>query len=278
MPELTGTFLAELNRHPRDSRITFLEEGHKYTIDGDDTSYTSVTTLIHRFFPHFNADLVISKITSNPKSVYFGMDSQEVKNQWNHATELGSQLHEQIEVFFDQLAQFDTTFLHLCAPSVEFGYFLDFYRDCVVGKLKPFRTEMYIFDEDIRVCGSIDMLFCDPDNRNVYIYDWKRCKDIKKSNPFEKGLRCLSHLDNCNFNTYSLQLNMYKYILSKYDLTVVGMALVVLHPNHSGYKVIEVPDMQAEIYRILESKDDKGDESCILRGNVAMKYLTKSIL
>jgi hypothetical protein len=279
MPELTGTHLQKLHPHPRDHRITFEESGHQYTIDKNDTSYTSVTTLIHRFFPHFNADLVISKITTNPKSLYFGMEAEDVKQMWTHATELGSRLHEQIEVFFDQLAQFDTNILQMCAPSLEFGYFLDFYRDCVIGKLKPFRTEMYIFDEDIRVCGSVDMIFCNPENdREIYIYDWKRSKNISKSNPFEKGLRCLSHLDNCNYITYSLQLNMYKYILSKYDLTVVGMALVVLHPDHGKYKVVDVPDMQCEIHRILETKDQDDAAPYVLRGNVAMKYLTKSTL
>lgn len=277
MPEITGTFLAELNPHPRDDRIKFQEEGHVYTIDGDDTSYTSVTTLIHKYFPHFDPDRVISKITTNPKSEYFGMEPDAVKKMWTHATELGSRLHEQIEVFFDHLAETHSTVLETCAPSVEFGYFLDFYRDCVVGKMTPYRTEMYVFDEDARVCGAIDMLFCDPnDCSKLYIYDWKRSKKISKSNPFEKGLRCLSFYDNCNFVTYSLQLNMYKYILeSKYDKVVVGMALVILHPNHRNYQVIHVPDMQADIHRILESKDSEGEVPCILRGNVAMKYLLK---
>lgn len=274
MPELTGTFLQKRHPHPRDDRITFQDEGHIYTVDGD-VSFTSVTTLIHRFFPHFDADLVIEKITTNPKSVYFGMEASAVKTQWDKATELGSRLHEQIEIFFDQLAEFDTTILETVAPSIEFGYFLNFYRDCVVGKLKPYRTEMYVFDEEVKVCGSIDMLFCDPDDSNkVYIYDWKRSKEIRKNNLFEKGLRCLSYLDNCNYNTYSLQLNMYKYILeSKYDKVVVGMALVILHPKHSNYRVIEVPCMLADIHRILQTKDHV-DTPYILRGDVSMKYLT----
>lgn len=275
MPEISGTYLQHKNGNPRDHRITFQEEGHVYKIDGNDTSYTSVTTLIHKFFPHFDADLVISKITTNPKSVYFGMEASAIKDQWKNSTDLGSQLHEQIEIFFDQLAEFETTILETCAPSVEFGFFLDFYRECVVGKLKPYRTEMYVFDEDVKVCGSIDMLFCDPDDdRKIYVYDWKRAREIRKSNLFEKGLRCLSYLDNCNFNTYSLQLNMYKYILeAKYDKIVVGMALVILHPKHSGYRVIEVPNMQGDIHRILETKDQNDDAPYVLRGDVPMKYL-----
>lgn len=49
---------------------------------------------------------------------------------------------------------------------------------------------MYVFDEDVKVRGAIDMLFCDPDDdRKVYIYDWKRSKKKSRSNHFEKGLR-----------------------------------------------------------------------------------------
>lgn len=273
MPELTGTVLQELHGHPRDARISFKEEGHVYTVDGEAGTYTSVTTLIHRFFPHFDADKIIARIVASAKSEYFGMEPEAVKEQWSRATTQGSQLHEQIEIFFDQLAGFGGV-PETVAPSVEFGYFLDFFREHVDGKMKPYRTEMYVFDEKYKVCGSIDMLFCDPnDHDKVWIYDWKRSKSIRTSSPFEKGLRCLAHLDNCNYITYSLQLNTYKYILeANYGKTVVGMALVVLHPNQSSYKVIPVKDMQAEIHAILESKDDKEENGPALRGNIS-KYL-----
>lgn len=262
MPEITGTALQRLHPHPRDSRITFTEEGHRYTVDGDSASYTSVTTLIHKFFPHFDAAKVISRIIANPRSPYYLMEPNEVQCMWDHATTLGSELHQQIELFFDNVAEFGEL-PQIVAPSVEFGFFLDFFRENVVGKLKPFRTEMYVFNEDFKVCGSIDMLFCSPDNEDeLYIYDWKRSKEIRTSSPFGKGLRCLSHLDDCNLNHYSLQLNLYKYILeTKYGKTVKGMALVVLHPNQATYQVIHVSDMQNEIHAILDSKDGNGESN-----------------
>jgi len=273
MPEVTGTALQRLHGHARDARITFTEEGHRYTVDGDASSYVSVTTLIHRFFPHFDAPKVIARIIANPKSPYYGMDPDEVQAMWTMATTEGSHLHESIEIFFDQLADFGAV-PEIAAPSVEFGYFLDFFRTHVWGKMKPYRTEMYVFDEDHKVCGSIDMLFCSPDNdHEIWIYDWKRSKEIRTSSPFGKGLRCLGHLEDCNFVHYSLQLNMYKHILeSKYAKRVVGMALVILHPRHSSYQVIPVNDMQAEIQAILDAKDEDKENVPIYKGNVK-KYL-----
>lgn len=273
MPEVAGTVLAQRNAHPRDSRITFKEEGHVYTVDGHAGQYISVTTLIHKFFPHFDGDKVISKIIANPRSPYFGMTPEAVNKQWETATVLGSDLHQQIELFFDQIADFRDV-PELAAQSIEFGFFLDFFRDHVVGKMKPFRSEWYVFSEDIKVCGSIDMLFCSPNNHDeIYIVDWKRSKEIRTSNRFEKGLRMLAHLDNCNYNTYSLQLNMYKYILeTKYNKIVKKMMLVVLHPNHDRYKVIQVPNMDAEIHAILLAKDQDKENMPAFKGNVK-KYL-----
>lgn len=262
MPTTTGTFLQERHKHPRDDRISFQDEGHVYTVDGVPGKYTSVTTLVHKFFPHFDADKVIQKLVQNAKSAYFGRDPQAIKDEWAAATDQGSRLHEQIEVFFDELAQAGGVVPYTVPPSIEFWYFTNFFREHVQGKLRPYRTEWYVFDEDIGVCGSIDMVFVlEDDPSKMLIYDWKRSKEIRKSNRFEKGLGAMSHLESCNFNHYSLQLNTYKYILeNKYGAEVVGMFLVVLHPNHRDYQRIEVPQMDAEVRRMISGKDHVGKE------------------
>ena len=54
--------LSETNRHPRDARITFKEEGHQYTLEGCDQAPISVTTLIHHWFPVFDKEAVAEKL------------------------------------------------------------------------------------------------------------------------------------------------------------------------------------------------------------------------
>jgi ATP-dependent exoDNAse (exonuclease V) beta subunit len=274
MPTTTGTFLQEQHAHPRDQRISFQDEGHVYTVDGVPGQFTSVTTLVHKFFPPFDCDRVIQKLVLNAKSAYFGREPQAIKDEWKAATDQGSQLHEQIEVYFDELASLGGAVPSTVPPSVEFVYFLNFFREHVRGRLRPYRTEWYVFDEDIGVCGSIDMVFVrEDDPSKMLIYDWKRSKEIRKSNHFEKGLGALSHLDSCNFNHYSLQLNTYKYILEhKYGAEVVGMYLVVLHPRHRDYQLVEVAPMDAEVRRMISGKEHDHEGPRLVAGNVS-KYM-----
>ena len=91
------------------------------------------------------------------------------------------------------------------------------------------------------------MIYENP-NGTLQIYDWKRCKEIKKTNPFESGFEPIEHLPNSNYWHYSLQLNIYRRILQKeYGKQVTDLYLVCLHPNQTSYKRIKVPIMEAEI-------------------------------
>ena len=100
------------------------------------------------------------------------------------------------------------------------------------------------------------MLF-ENDDSTLTIYDWKRSKNIRMTNRFEKGKEFnTKHLDNCNFVHYSMQLNVYKYFLeSKYSKKIRDMYILVLHPNNNNYKRYSIPDMQDDIRAILSPKE-----------------------
>lgn len=71
--------LSEINSHPRDSRISFNEPTHTYSIDGVSKNIMSVTTLIHKHFPHFDSDKVIDKLIQNGSEKYKGLSKDEIK-------------------------------------------------------------------------------------------------------------------------------------------------------------------------------------------------------
>lgn len=58
--------LSVRNAHPRDARIVFYEKPHLYEVDGSSTGYTSITTWIHQWFPHFNGPAVCRKMLCKP--------------------------------------------------------------------------------------------------------------------------------------------------------------------------------------------------------------------
>ena len=115
--------LKQLNSHARDNNITFEEEGHKYTITCDSESkYISVTTWNHSHFPHFDADLIISRILNSkswkPGHKYWGLTAEGIKDLWNsnrdNAAGAGTQLHYEIECFMNsKVLMFDYTHYEL---------------------------------------------------------------------------------------------------------------------------------------------------------------------
>lgn len=261
---LTPTYLADLHPHPRDSCITFREYDHKYFVKDDPASYVSVTTLIHGFFSQFDADKIIKKMMASktwPQSKYFGKTPDEIKDMWeknrDEAATAGTKMHYVIECFYNGNSEpLDND------TSLELKYFREYHND---NPFEPYRTEWIVFDEDVKIAGSIDMIYADPSDpthNTLYIYDWKRSKEIKLMNPFQSGKGPLSDLTDANYVHYSLQLNIYKRILeTKYGKKITRLNLVVLHPSNDTYKIISVQDMSHHVDLIWEYLKTHGNQN-----------------
>ena len=269
-------FLKEQNTHPRDDNLVFYERGHKYQILTDAKSnYTSVTSWLHALFPKFDAELVINKMKKgknwNPENKYWGKSNQEIKNEWNtsgkEACRLGTLLHSYIEDFmntemdqqeYTQKDILDHTHTHnkVHYSKIEWSFYEKFVND--FPDLVPFRTEWMIYDEKLKMAGSIDMVYKNADG-SVSIYDWKRCKDIIYDSEWNDmaSNKNIRHLPNTNFWHYSLQLNMYKWILeTNYNLVVKDLFLVRLHPDNpeKTYELHNVSILTHEIELLVEER------------------------
>lgn len=256
MTEFKPTHLSIVNAHPRDQRIEFDEGPHIYTVDGKQ-GYTSVTTFIHSLFSHFDADAVIDKMLKgrnmkDPTYKYFGMSKEQIKKMWADkgaaASGSGTKMHYDIECYYNGLTVENS--------SLEYSYFKKFVLD--FPDLKPYRTEWVVFYEELKISGSIDMVFENPDG-TIQIYDWKRCEEIPYEDPFGKvsGTKCIAHLPDTKFWHYSLQLNIYRTILEhKYSKKITGLYLVRLHPDnpYKTYDRIEVPFMDKEVNDLFEER------------------------
>lgn len=248
------TKLAIENFHPRDEFITFDEGPHIYTVHGKQ-GYTSVTTWNHHHFSDFDADKIIDgmmkgKNWNDPSYKYYGQTREEIKAGWDKnriaASGAGTQLHYDIECFYNGI--------DIKNDSLEYSYFQKFVAD--YPDLKPYRTEWTIYYEELKLSGSIDMIFENPDG-TIQIYDWKRCKEITYENGFGKSAitECIKHLPDTNYHHYSLQLNVYKTILeAKYGKKVTGMFLVCMHPDnpYKRYERIEVYPMEDIMKQLFE--------------------------
>ena len=265
------TVLSARNSHPRDKNIQFFEEDHKYIIDLEpDVKYTSVTTWNHSHFPKFEADIIIENMMKGKGwkegHKYWGLTPEQIKAQWNTNRDsvagAGTDLHYEIECFNnDKRFEFDYTNKELYeiymadkkkeleTKPIEWQYFINFVKD--TPHLKPYRTEWTVYHEEVKISGSIDMVYENPDG-TLSIYDWKRAKNITRINNFNKFAipPQICHLPDSNFWHYSLQLNTYKAILEqKYGKVIKDLFLVRLHPDaeEKNYELISLPNLSTEI-------------------------------
>jgi hypothetical protein len=288
----TTTYLATKNPHPRDAHIHFDEGPHKYTIQGingitPETEFTSVTTSVHQHFEHFDAKKIIDAMMRNTKkwndpianAKYYGKTAEEIEEMWKKAGQdaaaKGTAMHYKIECFYNDIVD------ESAPESLEIVYFKNFHNEfvaCEEPTLRPYRTEWTVFHEEAQIAGSIDMVYEDLSasrapqqggiqrsiNRcgaetppSLAIYDWKRCREITKTNRANKFAThsAIEHLPDTNYWHYALQLNIYKYILeTKYDKTVTDLYLIVLHPEAQNYQRIKLPDLQSEVAELFEER------------------------
>jgi len=139
------------------------------------------------------------------------------------------------------------------AEGPEWNYFLSYQSEHGHNFL-PFRTEWLVFDIEHKVSGSIDMVYKKPDGK-LAIYDWKRIEEVKTENNWQHGLGPVSHLPDTNYWHYSLQLNVYRWILQRnYGYTVDELALVVLHPGNKTWRVVRLNIMDDEVEGMMAAR------------------------
>ena len=267
IPELSRFYTEDensRNRHLRDSRIQFFPYEHIYLLDGK-SSLMPVSNLVALFFPEFK-----SYYWSEIKAKEYGITQAEVLEKWDakgaQSREVGTFLHQQIQNYYHGLPfikqyrfTYEGKYTHIdtqISLESEFEQFMTFLNE---HEFEPFRTEWTIFDEDLNIAGTIDMIH--KKKESFDLYDWKRSHrlldesgNIKKTNNFQYGMHGLEHIPDTVYWRYCIQQNIYRYILEKnYNITIDNIYLILIHHEAIEYREIEVPKMDEYVDVIIKA-------------------------
>ena len=233
--------------------IKFNPKDHSYTVN-DTEILTSVTTLIGAFKEPFDADAIALK-SSNGKGKWKGIPPEKIKEIWekekNRACDLGNWYHDQREMD-----------VRGCDTLERYGKILPVYRPVEIAGIKyatAQRLKEGIYPEHLaylksaNISGQIDLL--EIADGHVHITDYKSNKEIKmKSYVNWEGLskkmaHPVSHLDDCNFNHYALQLSMYMYMVLKHNPKLKPGKMIIQHvkfeeagEDEFGYPILKLED------------------------------------
>lgn len=243
-------------KHPRGYEIEFFEDSHIYRsiINGKEIKYTSGTGVIHACFPPFDPSGEITKRCALKE----GITTEELKARWkakgDASCKFGTRVHECCEDIElgkgehdlrnkPQDVREEIVFKHAVNMARKFRQQLD-----ILG------VEKIVFSPDLEIAGTIDLFARSKKTGDWLIVDHKTNQTIDTENKWNSfALEPIEHVPNINFYTYSLQLNLYQYLLQRegYVPRHSKFRLFLNHLTESGAKLIELPDMQLEIRDII---------------------------
>lgn len=259
--------------------IKFEDVGHKYSnLDKENTiEWISVTKLIHQFVEPFDSKLVAEKCSAGKNPKYKGKTAEEILEMWanenKRAIQLGSWYHEQREqdVLSCNTITRDGIELPIISPIVEDGI-----------KLAPDQTitsgvypEHLVYLKSVGVCGQADRV--EVVGNRIDIYDYKTNKEIKTEGfKYWDGtkkmmLGPLRHLEDCEFNTYALQLSIYMFMMLKHNY---NLELGNLEIYHIEFEIESQDNNGYPVYAL----DAAGDPIISKVNVIKLPYLKKEVI
>lgn len=228
--------------------VAFNEEKHIYWNIDTGEIYTSVTTFLKDFKNDFDSEHMslykaIEKLHPKFDSIklevgfknvvecYFKRMNEDflnlvkkeallIKQEWENKRNLsaskGTKVHKIIEDYilskktdpvnleFINNYPIELKYINFL-PSIRFGNFLT--------KDHSIFPEMLVYDHNLKLAGQIDLVIKCYDS--FFIQDFKTNQKIETTNKFQQMKYPLSQLPDCNFVHYSLQIEIYKFLLSK---------------------------------------------------------------
>ena len=225
--------------------IVLDKENHIYSLKNKDIDFTSVTTFIGSFCDEFDPPKVANKLIKN-NIRYMHYTPEELIREWKAAGDYGTLVHEELENYIN----FKTPMNEI--KSINGAEWLDNY---VIKSEFEIYSEVVVYSEELRLAGTIDLLLFDKNTGKYNILDWKTSKRISMT-PYKKkkGTHSLTaNINDCNFNHYSLQLSLYRYILETYYNIEVSEHLII-HLMENDTKAYHTSYMKNEIISLINNQ------------------------
>jgi hypothetical protein len=248
---------------PKKKRMLFYEDSHRYVDEGKD--YTSVTYFLKSHQPY-----VDWKGEAAKKAKKLGISTEALLAQWaatrDKASARGVAYHKHQEKKY--LESQGIIICNTLCP-VETAPTLNGIREDKSMKLEDNRiyTEKMIWNKNYQVCGTADLVEVINGKINVKDYKTNETIDFKSWVHPVHGPKKLNypvnHLDDCKFNLYQLQVNMYMYFLLQQNRNFKMGDMEIHHilfderDEPQETIVYKVANLQKEVRSMLEAFKSK---------------------
>jgi len=200
-------------------KVTLREEDHRY-FDQDGIEFMSQSKFWSQFKPAFPEDMQFRSAGKQLREAGETVTAEsiqkrgnELKSQWNSWTkdsqDHGTIIHNELEKYGKGMSLMHPSFKEMCDYV---------YRDHLLKH--QWWNEQVFFLEDDLIAGTCDRVAARTNSTRSIIdiddYKTNQRRGIEFEDKYGKRMiGPLSHLENCNYNHYSLQDSTYAYMVEK---------------------------------------------------------------
>lgn len=218
----------------------------------------SVSSIIHNISNEFDKELqsqrCFEKYYNDPNSKYYNKTKDDILKLWEEKSTIGktngSLLDKFIDFYTKQLYSdnFDENNIYNFLDAEEYHQsiynkclnFKLFYENYIIkNNINFIGNEIWMIDDINNVIGRLDALFMYKDE--LLVIDWKQNETISIDNKFQHLLGPLNMYDDCDLNKYTIQVYLYKFILSniyKFN-NIIVTRIIQLLDNGTKYKIFK---------------------------------------
>lgn len=221
--------------------VIFKEKSHQYFNEKGE-EYISGTTFLHKFQKPFEEDKFASL-----KAKKLGVTKEEVIAMWREnskkACSFGTEIHLLMENFIikgEKVHSYENLY-----ESFNNINLID------IINAQKVHSEKLLWIDEFKVAGTADLII-EHNDYEFSVGDFKTNKKIDFCSEFGNRLLApISHLSDCNYNIYSLQLSLYAYLFSLLSGKKCRK-IFLMHLNEDKWNYIPANYLEFEIRTMLK--------------------------
>jgi ATP-dependent exoDNAse (exonuclease V) beta subunit len=226
--------------------ISFDAKRHAYINNDSRIEYTPVTTFINKFKEPFDVEK-FSKLVASRE----GVSQDEIKKRWNtiknDACDFGTNAHSLIEEYWSSEGE----------KNKDNELVVRFLQKSNL-KLSNTLNECLVYNHEYKIAGTSDFIV---NNKNDFsIVDLKTNKSFRFTSKYNKSMLApISHLPECEYSVYCLQVSLYAYLYHTMTGKTVGeLSMLWLNKETNEFEKYSCPYLYSDIKNMLESYKCQG--------------------
>ena len=235
----------------KNSKIKFIEESHRYINTETGRDYISGTTFLGKYKPKFDADkMAYFTALKRSKLENRKVTKEEILNEWaasrDYSCERGSAFHLAME-----------NFIKYGEVNEEYKKIIGNYSLVVskhVSDIVKVFSEILFYIDEYEIAGTADICWEHSDG-TFTIGDFKTNKQFRYYSPYNNWLHApVSHLQECEFNNYTLQMSLYAYMCELLTgKKCRGLLILWLNKDTGKFEPIHCNYLKHEIIMLLRN-------------------------